>query len=84
MAADLLPDLVLIPGGEFLMGSDDSDEDEKPVHRVHVDDFFMAAQPVTNAEYARFVHDTGYRTPAIYGVPLVASVGGPERERTFR
>lgn len=84
MAADLLPDLALIPAGEFLMGSDEADEDEKPVHRVHVEDFFMAVQPVTNAEYARFVRDTGYRTPAIYEVPLVANVGGPERERTFR
>jgi formylglycine-generating enzyme required for sulfatase activity len=84
MAADLLPDLVLIPGGEFLMGSEEADEDEKPVHRVHVDDFFVGLQPVTNAEYARFVRDAAYRAPAIYEVPLVASVGGRERERMFR
>ena len=84
MAADLLPDLASIPAGEFLMGSADADDDQRPVHPVQVDEFFMAVQPVTNKEYARFVRDTGYRAPAIYEVPLVASVGGSERASTFR
>ncbi|MGH9411967.1 MAG: formylglycine-generating enzyme family protein [Vicinamibacterales bacterium] len=84
MPSDLAPELALIPAGEFIMGSDEADEDERPAHRVHVDDFFMAVQPVTNAEYARFVSDTGHRVPAIYEPPLVASAGGPERERAFR
>src|SRR5262245_49887489 len=81
MASDLAPELALISAGEFLMGSDDAEEDERPVHCVHVDDFFLGVQPVTNAEYARFVRDTGHRSPAVYELPIVVKAGGSERER---
>ncbi|PYR61404.1 MAG: hypothetical protein DMF85_02350 [Acidobacteria bacterium] len=84
MSADLLPELALIPAGEFVMGSDDADEDERPAHRVHVDDFFIGVQPVMNREYARFVRDAGHRAPAIYELPLVVTAGGADRERLFR
>jgi len=65
------------------MGSDDADDDERPVHRVHVDEFFMGVQPVTNAEYARFVRATAHRAPAVYELPLVVTAGGSEREQAF-
>ncbi|HEX6975165.1 MAG TPA: formylglycine-generating enzyme family protein [Vicinamibacterales bacterium] len=84
MASDLLPELALIPSGEFVMGSEDADEDERPAHTVQLDDFMIGVQPVTNAEYARFVHATGWRAPAIYELPLVVTAGGAERERAFR
>ena len=84
MSGDPLPELALVPGGEFLMGSVDAEEDERPVHRVHLDDFYLGVQPVTNAEYGRFVRATGHRAPAIYELPIVVTVGGAERERTFR
>jgi formylglycine-generating enzyme len=84
MAAPFLPELALIPAGDFLMGCDDAEEDERPVHHVHVDDFFMAVQPVTNAEYARFIRDTGHRSPALYELPIVVAAGGAEREQVFR
>ena len=74
----------MIPAGEFLMGSEDAEEDERPLHRVHVDDFFLGLQPVTNAEYSRFTRETGHRSPAIYELPLVVKAGGAERERAFR
>ena len=47
--------MVLIPAGEFQMGSNDGDTDEKPVHTVHVDAFYMDKYEVTNAEYKKFV-----------------------------
>jgi sulfatase modifying factor 1 len=84
MVSDLLPEMVLIPSGEYLMGSEDGDEDERPVHKVHVDDFLLATCPVTNADYARFVKETARRAPAIYELPIVVTAGGIERERAFR
>ena len=51
-----------IPGGEFLMGSNDFYPEERPVHRVAVDGFFMDEHPVTVAEFRRFVKATGYVT----------------------
>lgn len=58
--------MVWIPGGEFRMGSDDSDskEDEKPIHRVRVSGFWMDATPVTNRQFKAFVDETGYITTA--------------------
>jgi sulfatase modifying factor 1 len=84
MPVDLLPELALVPSGDFTMGSDDADEDERPAHRVHLDDFLIAVHPVMQIEYERFVHETGHRAPAIYELPLVVTAGGAERERVFR
>jgi len=53
-----------IPGGVFLMGSDNHYAEEAPVHRVAVDDFWMDKHAVTNAEFRRFVEATGYVTVA--------------------
>lgn len=53
-----------IPGGTFHMGSDDFYPEERPVHRVTVDDFWIDVRPVTNAEFARFVEVTGHVTTA--------------------
>ena len=49
--------MVLIPGGEFQMGSSDSkaQDDEKPVHTVYVDAFYMDKYEVTNAQFKAFV-----------------------------
>ena len=50
-------EMVLIPAGEFLMGSDDDEayDGEKPVHPVYVDAFYMDKYLVTNAQYKVFV-----------------------------
>jgi len=53
-----------IPGGEFLMGSEGFYPEEAPVHRVRVDGFWIDRHPVTNAQYATFVSETGYETVA--------------------
>jgi formylglycine-generating enzyme len=47
-------DLVLIPGGEFLMGQEDGRDEERPVHRVVVAPFRLARYQVTNADFAAF------------------------------
>lgn len=56
--------MVRIPGGTFLMGSDNFYPEESPVHRVAVDGFWMDEQQVTNAEFRRFAQETGYVTLA--------------------
>ena len=49
--------MVLIPAGTFEMGSDDEDAlgDERPVHTVYVDAFYMDKYEVTNAQFKAFV-----------------------------
>jgi sulfatase modifying factor 1 len=54
--------MVLIPGGQFLMGSDCFYPEERPTRRVLVDDFWIDETPVTNAQFARFVEATGHVT----------------------
>ena len=51
------PNMVLIPAGEFQMGSNarDAYDDEKPVHTVYVDAFYMDQYEVTNAQYKEFI-----------------------------
>ena len=48
-------EMVLIPAGEFQMGSNDGADDEKPVHTVYVDAFYMDKYEVTHAQYKRFI-----------------------------
>jgi formylglycine-generating enzyme required for sulfatase activity len=56
--------MVMIPAGDFLMGSEEGSEVEKPVHRVYLDAYFMDSTPVTNAQFAEFTAATGYGTTA--------------------
>ncbi len=51
-----------IPGGEFLMGSEDFYPEERPVRRARVDGFWMDEHPVTIGEFRRFVKATGHVT----------------------
>jgi len=57
-------DMVRIPGGTFLMGSNTHYPEEAPAHKVSVPAFRMDAHPVTNAEFKRFVEATGHVTLA--------------------
>jgi sulfatase modifying factor 1 len=47
--------MVTIPEGWFLMGSETGQDNERPVHRVWVDAFLLAACQVTNSDYAQFL-----------------------------
>jgi formylglycine-generating enzyme required for sulfatase activity len=53
----------LIPAGKFSMGSNDGDSDEKPVHTVYVDAFYMDVYEVTVGQYKKFIQATGHRAP---------------------
>ncbi|HSB45520.1 MAG TPA: SUMF1/EgtB/PvdO family nonheme iron enzyme [Nitrospira sp.] len=47
--------MVLVPVGEFTMGSDKGDDDEQPVHRAFLDSFYIDKFEVTNGRFAKFV-----------------------------
>jgi formylglycine-generating enzyme len=53
-----------IPGATFRMGSEDFYPDERPVHELSVDGFWMDCYEVTNEQFACFVEATGYETVA--------------------
>lgn len=56
--------MALIPGGEFLMGSTKgmaSEQNETPQHYVYLPNYYIDCTPVTNAEYAKFMKDGGYK-----------------------
>lgn len=56
---DGCPEMVFIPGGEYLMGSDDSDE-TKPVHKVLINRFLIGKTEVTKQQWKLFVSETHY------------------------
>jgi formylglycine-generating enzyme required for sulfatase activity len=82
--------MVWIPGGKFSMGIADprgmahggseAMSDARPIHRVHVDGFWMDRTDVTNAQFAQFVKATGYVTVA-ERKPLAKDFPGVPAER---
>ncbi|MEW5975213.1 MAG: formylglycine-generating enzyme family protein [Acidobacteriota bacterium] len=56
--------MVWIPAGTFWMGSEGGQEDERPVHQVTVNGFWMDQTEVTNQQFAEFIQATGYVTTA--------------------
>ncbi len=60
-----VPDnMVLVEGGTFMMGSNDGEDDEKPVHQVTVSSFMIGKYELTVGEFRAFVDATGYKTIA--------------------
>jgi formylglycine-generating enzyme required for sulfatase activity len=62
------PEMVLIPAGEFLIGSDPKKDtlsyhNEYPQHTLYLPDYYLAKTPVTNAQYAAFVQATDHYQP---------------------
>src|SRR5262249_1160997 len=66
-----------IPAGWFWMGSEGRYEWEGPRHRVFVDEFDIAATPVTCEEYARFLVETQHEPPRGWNDPLFADPEQP-------
>ncbi len=76
------PGMVYIPGGPFVMGTDQVDtehraaeygiikpwyEDEHPAHAVNIPAFYLDKYEVTNADYQVFVRATQQRPPSDWG-----------------
>jgi len=64
LKTDGLPEMVFIKGGAFQMGSNEGEDEEKPVHTVTVSDFWLGKYEVTVAEFENFISATGYQTDA--------------------
>src|ERR1700719_5235231 len=72
------PELMHIPTGWFLMGCDAGQDNEKPVHRVWVDEFLLAKRQVTNADYQRFIRDIAPSSaPPFRSEPAFSHPGQP-------
>jgi len=55
--------MVYVPAGEFIMGSNDGQDDEKPQRTVYLEGFWMYRTEVTVAQYRKFCSDTGRSMP---------------------
>ena len=55
---------VFVPAGSFLMGSEDGNDDERPVHEVTLDAFWIDRTEVTNAQFAACVAGGACQPPA--------------------
>jgi len=56
--------LIEIPAGSFTMGSNDGGSDEKPVHTVSLNKYYIGKYEVTNAQYKKFCDATGHAQPS--------------------
>lgn len=52
--------MALVRGGTYAVGSDSGERDEAPAHAAVLDPFYIDVNEVTNAEFSRFVSETGY------------------------
>jgi formylglycine-generating enzyme required for sulfatase activity len=68
--------MALIPAGEFQMGSNERDN-EKPVHTVYLDAFYIDKYEVTNAQYRKFMDATEYKAPACWDDSKFNAPGHP-------
>lgn len=58
-------ELIRIPAGNFLFGAVNADPEHEVTQRsIHLHEFWIGSSPVTNAQFARFVEATHYRTTA--------------------
>lgn len=53
---DSTGEMVFIPAGTFVMGSERGREDEKPVREVYLGAFYIDRYEVTNSEYVEFLN----------------------------
>lgn len=63
--------MILISAGEFIMGSDEGEPEERPAHKVYLDAFYIDLLEVTNAQYKRFMDETGHPKPGFWDFPEI-------------
>jgi formylglycine-generating enzyme required for sulfatase activity len=56
--------MVYVPAGEFTMGSDERNNNEKPAHTVYLDAFYIDKTEVTNAQYRACVEAEACDSPS--------------------
>ena len=75
--------MVYVPAGDFLMGSEDADAvapgDEKPLHRVYLNDYWIYKDDVTVAQYKSYCAATGAAMPD-QGSDAKEELSGSERQ----
>jgi len=81
--------MVYVPAGEFEMGSEVGNDNEKPVHTVYLDAFWIDQTEVTNAMFAAFLTDQGNQSDdgvswwgSIYEVGLIEKSGSEWRSKS--
>lgn len=69
------PEMVFIPAGEFIMGSEIGNENELPVHKVFLEDYWIEKYEVTNAQYATFLNEAKAKGEITSGLAYVKKDG---------
>ena len=59
IGCDICPEVVVVPGGAFEMGSEDGAHSERPVHEVYVEAFAIGVFEVTRDEFLAYIEATG-------------------------
>lgn len=59
--------MAVVPPGDYVIGADDGEEDERPLRTVRVEGFYLDVKEVTNQQYGVFVRKTGHPAPAHWG-----------------
>ena len=63
LVANLNPEMLRVPAGEFVMGSEDGAKDARPAHPVMLGDFEIARREVSNRMYQMFVTSANHPAP---------------------
>jgi formylglycine-generating enzyme required for sulfatase activity len=58
--------MVLVPAGEFTMGSKEGSDHEKPEHRVYLDAYYLDVYEVTISQYEQFLEETSFDPPPMW------------------
>ena len=71
--------IILVPAGNFIMGSDNGNADEKPIHTVYLDAFYIDKYAVTNAFYKSCVDANACAFPKFFNSNLRTTYYGDAR-----